>query len=119
MVAGMLTATPDLRSHRPGRENLGPSVSIPRHRHRGGYVAETTRVKVPSRFVDDQGTDPASPHSYVNRAVLSEMVKRLQLKSVGELFSVDLARLHEAARDVLLEDSRKRAAAQAIPIPTN
>ena len=39
MVAGMLTATPDLRSHRPGREKLGPSVSIPRHRHRGGYVA--------------------------------------------------------------------------------
>jgi len=42
-----------------------------------------------------------------------------KLQSVDELFSVDLARLHEAARDVLLEDSRKRAAAQAVPIPTN
>ena len=39
MVAGMVTATPELRSHRPGREKLGPATSIPRHRHRGGYVA--------------------------------------------------------------------------------
>jgi len=73
--------------------------------------ADTTKAKVLDKFVDDQGTDPASPHSYANRAVLSELVKRLQLKSVDELLSVDLARLHAAARDVLLEDSRKRAAA--------
>ena len=34
-----MKAAPALRSHRPGREKLGPMVSIPRHRHRGGYVA--------------------------------------------------------------------------------
>ena len=81
--------------------------------------ADTTRAKVLQRFVVDQGTDPESPHSYANRAVLSDMVKRLQLKSADDLFTVDLARLHAAARDVLLEDSGKRAAAQAVPIPTN
>ncbi|HEX6661736.1 MAG TPA: helix-turn-helix transcriptional regulator [Sphingomicrobium sp.] len=35
----VMKAAPELRSHRPGRETLGPGVSIPRHRHRGGYVA--------------------------------------------------------------------------------
>ncbi len=70
--------------------------------------AHTTRAKVLSRFVDDQGTDPGSPHSYANRAVLSEMVKRLQLSSVNDLSTVDLARLHAAARAALLEDSQKR-----------
>jgi AraC-like DNA-binding protein len=39
MVTGMVTATPELRSHRPGREMLASGVSISRHRHRRGYVA--------------------------------------------------------------------------------
>ncbi|HEX6661735.1 MAG TPA: hypothetical protein VF067_07700 [Sphingomicrobium sp.] len=73
--------------------------------------ADRTRAKVLGRFVDDQGADPASPHSYANRAVLSEMVKRLELSSANDLLTVDLARLHSAARDALLEDSRQRAAA--------
>jgi hypothetical protein len=81
--------------------------------------ADTTRTKVLKRFIVDQGIDPESPHSYADRAVLSDLVKRLQLKSADDLFTVDLARLHEAARATLLEDSRKRAAAQAVPIPTN
>ena len=79
--------------------------------------ADTTRAKVLSRFVDDQGTDPASPHSYANRAVLSDIVKGLGLSSASELFTVDLARLHAAARDLLLQDSRQRTAAQATVIP--
>jgi hypothetical protein len=73
--------------------------------------ADTTRTKVLKRFVVDQGTDPESPHSYANRAVLSDMVKRLQLGSADELFTVDLARLQSAARDALLEDSEKRTKA--------
>lgn len=81
--------------------------------------ADTTRSKVLSKFVDDQGTDPASPHSYANRAVLSELVKRLQLSSANELFTVDLARLHAAARETLLDDSRRRQTALAGAIPAN
>ena len=81
--------------------------------------ADTTRAKVLNRFVGDQGTDPASPHSYANRAVLSDMVKRLGLSSTNDLFTVDLERLHSAAREVLLEDSRQRQAAQATAIPAN
>ncbi len=73
--------------------------------------ADTTRNKVLKRFTVDQGDDPASPHSYANRAVLSDMVKRLQLSSADDLFTVDLARLHAAARETLLEDSQRRAAA--------
>ena len=29
--------------------------------------ADTTRAKVVGKFIDDQGDDPASPHSYANR----------------------------------------------------
>jgi hypothetical protein len=71
------------------------------------------------RFIADQGTDPASPHSYANRAILSEMVKRLGLGSANDLLTVDLTRLHAAAREVLLDDSRQRQAAQAAANPAN
>ena len=81
--------------------------------------ADTTRAKVLDKFVDDQGTDPASPHSYANRAVLADMVKRLGLSGTNDLLTVDLARLHAAAREVLLQDSRQRTEAQATAIPAN
>ena len=81
--------------------------------------ADTTRARVLGRFIADQGSDPASPHSYANRAVLSEMVKRLSLESANDLLTFDLARLHAAAREVLLEDSRQRQAAETAGIPTN
>lgn len=76
--------------------------------------ADKTRAKVLDRFVSDQGTDPASPHSYANRAVLLEMVNRLKLNAAGDLATVDLSRLHLAAREALLDDSRQRQAAQAV-----
>jgi hypothetical protein len=79
--------------------------------------ADATRAKVLNRFVDDQGEDPASPHSYANRAILNEMVRRLQLKGPDELFTVDLKRLQSAAADALVEDSRKREAAGAASAP--
>lgn len=69
---------------------------------------DQTRSKVLTKFVDDQGDNPASPHSYANRAVLGEMVRRLGLKEAAELYSVDLGRLQSAARLALVEDSRRR-----------
>ena len=69
--------------------------------------ANVTRARVLTRFVDDQGDDPASPHSYADRSILNEMVRRLQLKGPDELFTVDLTRLQSAARETLIEDSRR------------
>ena len=81
--------------------------------------ADTTRGKVLTKFVDDQGSDPGSPHSYANRAVLSELVKRLQLTDAKDLLTTDLTRLHSAARDALLEDSRRRKAVQTATSPAS
>ena len=70
-----------------------------------------TRVKVLTRFVTDQGDDPASPHSYANRKILNELVRRLGVSAPADLMTVDLARLQAAARAALIEDSRQREAA--------
>ena len=73
--------------------------------------ANATRTKVLNRFITDQGDDPASPHSYANRKILADLVKRLQLSEAKDLYTADLARLQAAARDILIEDSRQRVAA--------
>jgi hypothetical protein len=73
--------------------------------------ADTTRAKVLTRFVTDQGDDPASPHSYANRKILGELVRRLGLSAPADLMTVDLARLQAAARTALVDDSRQREAA--------
>jgi hypothetical protein len=73
--------------------------------------ADETRAKVLSRFTDDQGDDPASPHSYANRRVLVEMMMRLQVKRTDALLTSDLRTLQSAAREALIDDSRRRQAA--------
>ena len=80
--------------------------------------ADTTRVKVLTRFVTDQGDDPASPHSYANKKILTDLVATLGLGSAQDLFTADLARLQGAARDILRADSARRVAAgQLKPAP--
>jgi len=80
--------------------------------------ADTTRVKVLTRFVTDQGDDPASPHSYANRKILNELVRRLGVSAPADLMTVDLARLQAAARAALIDDSRQRVAAGQLKSPT-
>lgn len=80
--------------------------------------ANTTRAKVLARFTIDQGDDPGSPHSYANKKVLGELMKRLGLAGATDLMTVDLGRLQGAARDALRDDSAQRAAAgQLKPAP--
>jgi len=75
-------------------------------------------VKVLTRFVTDQGDDPASPHSYANKKILTDLVATLGLGSAQDLLTADLARLQGAARDILRADSARRAAAgQLKPAP--
>lgn len=76
--------------------------------------AEATRAKVLRKFIEDQGDDPASPHSFANRRVLAALVQRLQLGQEGDLLTVELPRLQRAARELLLEDSARRI---RIPAP--
>jgi hypothetical protein len=74
-------------------------------------LSSDTRAKVLGKFIEDQGDDPGSPHSYADREVLKALVARLGLKEPGELGTVDLARLQATARSVLMGDSRQRVAA--------
>jgi hypothetical protein len=53
-------------------------------------LANATRAKVLGKFIEDQGTDPASPHSFANRKVLETLIERLHLKGADELETVDL-----------------------------
>jgi hypothetical protein len=38
-----------------------------------------------TRFIEDQSDDPASPHSYANRKILVELVRRLGLTNAKDL----------------------------------
>jgi hypothetical protein len=71
--------------------------------------AKETRGKVLSDFMQDQGDDIGSPHSYANRRVLNNMVARLHLKSADELMTVDGETVQIAAVALLREDTQRRA----------
>jgi hypothetical protein len=71
--------------------------------------ANETRGKVLGKFIQDQGEDTGSPHSYANRRVLNDMVARLRLKSNNELMTATGAAVQMAAIALLREDTRRRA----------
>lgn len=70
--------------------------------------ADATRSKVLEKFVSDQGDDPASPHSYANRRVLTDLTRDLGLASPADLARADSGRLRSAAVALLREDSARR-----------
>jgi hypothetical protein len=70
--------------------------------------AKETRGKVLGKFMQDQGDDTASPHSYANRRVLNDMVARLRLKSADELIAADGGTTQSAAVALLHEDTQRR-----------
>jgi len=74
--------------------------------------ARDTRAKVLGKFIIDQGDDPASPHSYANRRVLSELVERLRLADASALIAADGAAVQAAAVGLLREDTGRRTVAQ-------
>ncbi len=71
--------------------------------------ARETRAKILTKFTEDQGDDPASPHAYANKRVLAALTRSLGLPSDVELGAVDVARLQAAAVSELQEDTRRRA----------
>ena len=73
---------------------------------------DVTRAKVLRKFIEDQGSDPKSPHSFANRRVLGEMAGRLGQASTAQLFDIELSKLHSAAVAALNEDTRQLQAAR-------
>ena len=74
--------------------------------------ANTTRAKVLGKFIQDQGDNPASQHSYANRQVLAGLVSRLGVASAEALQAVDLSQLQSAALAMLREDTARRLSAR-------
>ena len=72
--------------------------------------ANETRAKVLDKFISDQGDDPASPHSYANKRLLDEMVRKLSLSGAKELSTADVGRVQSAAVELLHEDTARRRA---------
>jgi len=71
--------------------------------------AVETRPRLLQKFTEDQGDDPASPHSYANKRVLAAMRRRLALPEEEPLDGVEIEVLQRAARDALFADSARRA----------
>lgn len=70
--------------------------------------ADATRARVLGKFIMDQGDDPASPHSYANRKVLGDMVRKMHLASAQELSTADIVQVQATAVELLREDSARR-----------
>ena len=74
------------------------------------YV-DVTRDHVIDSFSSNQADDPAEPHSYANRKVMTMLKDRLGLASEQALHTVALDRLHAASKAALIADSRTLAQA--------
>jgi hypothetical protein len=68
--------------------------------------ADETRDRLLSRFAATQGDDMRIPHSYANGRVIAALRRALG----PDLSAVEVHRLQEIARSILLEDTRQRAA---------
>ncbi|MEO0460410.1 MAG: hypothetical protein AAF219_06170 [Myxococcota bacterium] len=71
-------------------------------------LADKTRHRVLQKFLEDQGDDPASPHSYANRRLLRALAENLSLSSIDSLMSVSGKSMREAARILYDADTVSR-----------
>jgi hypothetical protein len=71
-------------------------------------LADTTRAQILSRFIEDQGDDMQSPHSYANKRVLAALRVRLGVREDAQLSSVPLGDLQRAAVSLLRADTAAR-----------
>jgi hypothetical protein len=65
------------------------------------------------RFAGSESDDKDSAHTYANKRVLDDLRKRLEasgfVSSEGNLGDISAEKVRAAAREVLKEDSRRRA----------
>ncbi|MGH8188251.1 MAG: hypothetical protein ACREUC_16965 [Steroidobacteraceae bacterium] len=70
-------------------------------------LAVETRAQVLTKFSEDQGDDPASPHSYANRRVLRDVRQSLDLAADSDLNLQPVRSVRQAAADLLRADGTK------------
>jgi len=71
-------------------------------------LADTTQPRILSAFISNQGSDPAVPHPYANRIVVSWLAEELAVADPEALRNVAPAAIRQAAKSLLVRDSRAR-----------
>jgi hypothetical protein len=69
--------------------------------------AVETRAQILTKFSEDQGDDPASPHSYANRRVLRDVRRSLDLAADADLNLQPVQAIQQAAEDLLRADGKR------------
>ncbi|KRD79461.1 hypothetical protein [Lysobacter sp. Root983] len=77
--------------------------------------ADVTRIKLLDRFYRSQDDEPDHPHPYANKRVIADMLAKLGLPANADLRQSDPEALRRAAREALIEDTRKREAESPAP----
>jgi hypothetical protein len=70
-------------------------------------LANETRGRILTKFSEDQGDDPASPHSYANRRVLQDVRRSLRLGSDADLGQQPVHSVQRAAAGLLRADGTR------------
>ncbi|MEO0423022.1 MAG: hypothetical protein AAF184_11835 [Pseudomonadota bacterium] len=71
-------------------------------------MADSTRFRVLQKFIEDQGDDPTSPHSYANRKVLEGLSEELSSLGVDSIESAEGDVVRGAAYSLFLADTARR-----------
>ncbi|MEL6446603.1 MAG: hypothetical protein AAFQ62_01505 [Pseudomonadota bacterium] len=71
-------------------------------------MADRTRLKVLQKFIEDQGDDPLSPHSFANRKILTALLSELSLSDSDALRSVEGQAIRDAASRLFEADTAMR-----------
>ena len=78
-------------------------------------LAERSSHELLGKFGQAQGDKPSSPHPYANKRVLAAIRQQLHGGGDLDLKQVPLHQLQQAAREVLLADTRQRIATAKAP----
>lgn len=71
-------------------------------------LAETTIPRLLSAFASNQGDNPAVPHSFANKLVLTDLRRQLNLGPSAGFGTLPVRAINDAARALLLRDSEQR-----------
>ncbi|MGO1071695.1 hypothetical protein [Lysobacter sp. CA199] len=74
------------------------------------YKSDKTHQEVLNKFYRSRDDEPDHPHPYANQRLIADIVARLGLPADSDLRKADPIAVRNAARELLIEDTRKREA---------
>ncbi|UNP27712.1 hypothetical protein [Lysobacter gummosus] len=74
------------------------------------FKSDKTHMALLDKFYRSRDDEPDHPHPYANKQVIIDIVAKMGLPADSDLHKSDPLAVRKAARDVLIEDTRKREA---------